>query len=40
MSGINTGILHNAHPLTGEQIKALENKALETGKIYAYLDEN
>lgn len=40
MSGINTGILHNAHPLTGEQIKALENKALETGEIYAYLDEN
>ena len=40
MTGINTGILTNAHPLTAEQIKALEKKVLETGDAFAYLDEN
>lgn len=40
MTGINTGILTNANPLTAEQIKALEKEVLEIGCTYAYLDEN
>ena len=40
MSGINSGILYNAHPLTSEQIAALEKKVLETGETVVYLDEN
>jgi hypothetical protein len=39
MSGINTGILSNAYPLTAEQIKELEKRALETQETIAYLDE-
>lgn len=39
MSGINTGILHNAEPLSVDAIKALEKKILEDNKTYAYLDQ-
>ena len=39
MSGINTGILTNAYPLSSEQISALEKKALETNEAFVYLDE-
>jgi hypothetical protein len=39
MSGINTGILSNAYPLTTEQIKELEKWVLETQETIAYLDE-
>lgn len=40
MSGINSGILQNASPLSAEAIKELERKVLETGEAYAYLDQN
>ena len=40
LTGISSGILHNAHPLTAAQIKALEQKVLETGEAFVYLDEN
>ena len=40
MSGINSGILKNASPLSAEAIKELERKVLETGEAYAYLDQN
>lgn len=39
-TGINTGILTNAYPLSTEQIKELEKLALEEQKAFAYLDEN
>jgi hypothetical protein len=39
-TGINTGILTNAYPLSTEQIKELEKRALEEQKAFAYLDEN
>lgn len=39
MAGINTGILTNAYPLTTEQIKALEERALTTKETFVYLDE-
>lgn len=39
MAGINTGILINAYPLTTEQIKALEERALITKETFAYLDD-
>lgn len=37
--GINTGILHNAEPLTATRIAELEREVLEGGKSYAYLDQ-
>jgi hypothetical protein len=40
LSGINTGILTNAFPLTAEQVKALENRVLETEEAVVFLDEN
>ncbi len=40
MSGINSGILSNASPLSAEAIKELERKVLETGEAYAYLDQD
>jgi hypothetical protein len=40
MSGINSGILHNAYPLSSEQIKELEKEVLENQDAFAYLDEN
>lgn len=40
MSGINTGILTNAHPLSTDHIKELEAKVLNGGGSFAYLDEN
>lgn len=40
MSGINTGILTNAFPLTAEQVKAIENKVLNTKEAVVFLDEN
>jgi hypothetical protein len=40
MQGINTGILTNAHPLSAEQIKALERRVAEEHEAFAYLDEN
>lgn len=40
MSGINSGILVNANPLTSAQIADLEQQALETGDTFVYLDEN
>lgn len=40
MAGINSGILHNAHPLSAEQIKELEKRTLENNEAIAYLDEN
>lgn len=39
MTGINTGILQNAIPLSAEQIKSLEKQVIENGKAFAYLDE-
>lgn len=39
MPGINSGILTNAQPLNAEQIKALEQRVLETGQTIAYLNE-
>lgn len=38
MAGINTGILHNAEPLSMDAIKELEKRVLEDNKAYAYLD--
>jgi hypothetical protein len=40
MSGINTGILINAKPLSTERIKELEKQVLEKQETFAYLDEN
>lgn len=40
MRTVNTGILHNATPLTAEQIKSLEKQVLEDKKSFAYLNEN
>jgi hypothetical protein len=40
MSGINTGILNNAHPLSTDRIKELEKQVLESNETFAYLDEN
>ena len=40
MAGINTGILHNAYPLSATKIAELERDILENSKAYAYLDEN
>lgn len=40
MSGINAGILSNAYPLTPPQIAELEQRVLETGETFCYLDEN
>lgn len=40
MSGINTGILQNAYPLSSDAIKELERRVLENGTAYAYLDQN
>jgi hypothetical protein len=40
MSGINTGILTNAYPLSAERIKELEKQVLENKTTFAYLDEN
>lgn len=40
MSGINTGILTNALPLSTERIKELEKEALENQTTIAYLNEN
>lgn len=40
MSGINTGILTNAYPLTAEQIRELERQVLEEQQSFAYLNEN
>lgn len=40
MSGINTGILTNAYPLSAEQIKELEKQVLEKHETIAYLNES
>lgn len=41
MSGINTGILTNAYPLSTAQINELESQVLNGGgRSFAYLDEN
>jgi hypothetical protein len=40
MSGINTGILTNAKPLSTEQVEELEKETLEEQKAFAYLDQN
>ena len=40
MSGINTGILTNAHPISAERIKELEAEVLNVGGSFAYLDES
>jgi hypothetical protein len=40
MSGINTGILQNAYPLSSERIKELEKQVLENHEAFVYLDEN
>lgn len=37
--GINSGLLGNATPLTAEQILEVEQRALDTGKVIAYLNE-
>lgn len=39
MSGVNTGILTNAFPLTAEQVSAIENRVLETGETIVFLNE-
>lgn len=39
MAKINTGILINVTPISAEQIKALEKKALDSNDIFVYLDE-
>lgn len=40
MPRINSGILHNASPLTAEQIKLIEQQAVEMNTPIVYLDEN
>jgi hypothetical protein len=40
MSGINSGVLRNAYPLTPELIKELEGEVLNSNAAYVYLDEN
>ena len=40
MSGINAGVLHQAHPLTKELIENLEKDVIENRDAYVYLDEN
>lgn len=40
MTRINTGILTNAHPLSTERIKELEQQVLENQEAFVYLDEN
>jgi hypothetical protein len=40
LAGINTGILSNAYPLTANQIKELEKRAVEKQEATAYLNEN
>ncbi len=40
MTGINSGILHNARPLTTAEITELEVEILQQQKVAAYLDEN
>ena len=40
MARINSGILHNAVPLSTEAVKELERKVLENNCTFAYLDEN
>ena len=40
MTGINTGILRNASPLTAARIKELENDVLQNRQACAYLNEN
>ena len=37
--GINTGIIHNAEPLSAECIKELEKQVLENQESFAYLNE-
>lgn len=39
MSGINSGILQNASPLTAEQIKLIEQQAIEMNTTMVYLNE-
>ena len=40
MAGINSGILHNAYPLSATQIKEVEKDVILNKKCIAYLDEN
>jgi hypothetical protein len=40
MPGINSGVLHNAHPLSTERIKGIEKSILENGGACVYLNEN
>ncbi len=40
MSGVNTGILINAYPLTAEQIAEVEAKVFTTNGTYAFLSDN
>ena len=40
MTGINSGILNDAYPLSAELIKQLEEQVLQDSSMYAYLDEN
>lgn len=40
MSGVNTGILTNAYPLSAERIKELEKYVLESQEAFVYLNEN
>jgi hypothetical protein len=40
LTGINTGILYNAHPLSDEQINELEKRVLMDQEAFAYLDAN
>ena len=39
MSGIYSGILQNAYPLSADRIKELEIEVLENGSAFAYIDE-
>ena len=40
MSGITTGILCNALPLSAEHVKSIEKQVLENQETFAYIDEN
>lgn len=40
MAGINSGILHNAYPLSATQVKEVEKDVILNNKCIAYLDEN
>jgi hypothetical protein len=40
MSGINSGVLTNAHPISSDVVKEIEDQVLNSKLAFVYLDEN